>query len=255
MYLSLLFPSILALYAIYRKKLTVPGTILAWMIGFIIAYYGSYFAFGAVSLTILLIIFTDKLKKTKEDETRTIYQIISNLLTAALCIVLYSITNREIFYLMYYAVLAASLADTLSSNVGSLSKKVPVNIFTLEKLVPGSSGGVSLLGFVSALGGGIILAITYAIDRLSLTKALGNWILSPLCFIVLMGFLGSIIDTVLGTLFQAQYQCLKCKKTIETKEHCNKEAKLIKGYAFMDNNLVNFLSSILIMLLSYLFLI
>ena len=242
MYLALLFPSAMALYAIGTKKLTFPGTLLAWLVGFIIIHYGGNVAFGAAVITIGLIIVSDKIKRTDKDGTRSIFSIISKLLPSAICIVLYAITKTNCFYIMYYAVIASSLSDTLSSGIGNLSKKPPINIFNFKKLEVGESGGVSLLGLVAALAGGMIIATVYLLKNVNLLHFL---------LISLLGFMGSLIDTVLGMLFQGRYECSLCKKKVETKTHCQKHTKLVKGYALVDNNVVNLLNGMIILVISY----
>lgn len=246
MYLNVLIPSILALYALYTKKITITGVLLAWILAIIIYTFGGYIPFTALALVFILTIASDKLKKTKKDKTRDIKQMISNVLTASLCMLLYYLTNNNnIFFVMYFAVIASSLSDTLASSIGTLSKKKPVNIFTMKRLETGESGGVSILGLVASLLGGIIIGLIYLISEVNIY----NFIL-----ISLMGLLGSIFDSILGTVFEAKYYCNECKKTIETKFHCNKNTKLIKGYVFIDNNMVNLLNNIFIFVLSYILL-
>jgi len=243
LYLSVLFTSIIALYVIYKRKLTIPGIILAWLVGITIGYLGGYFAFIALIATCFLVLSSDKIKKTKKDETRSIFQIIGTLFIPALCIVLYYTFNIEAFYVAYFAVLATSLGDTLSSSLGPLSKKKPINIFTFEKVEKGDSGGITLFGtLISALGGFIVGGI-YFIETL-------NWI--PFIIIIVLSVIGSLVDSVLGLIFQAQYRCIACKKVVEEKKHCKKKAKRIRGYSFIDNSIVNLISNILILLVSYL---
>jgi len=246
LYLSILLPSIFTLFALYKSKLTIPSFILAWVIGFIVAYFGGLYAFIALSLTSLLAIVSDNLKKTTKDKTRNIYQIISSLLTPALCIILYYILEHDGFYIIYYAVIGVSLADILASSVGNLSKKKPVNIFTFEKTERGASGGVTILGIIASIFGGIIISLIFLIHTLNYAAFL---------FIIILSVLGSLIDSALGIAFQAQYRCIACKKVIETNNHCRKKAKLIRGMPFINNNLVNLLSNIIIFLISYLLLI
>ncbi|MDD2238327.1 MAG: DUF92 domain-containing protein [Bacilli bacterium] len=245
MYLSILFPSILALYALYKNKITISGIILAWLLAIIICYLAGYTAFLALTTLFLLTILSDKIKSNSEDKTRNIMQIISNVLTAAICIILYYVSNNNIFYIMYYCVIAGSLSDTLASSIGTLSKSKPINIFTLKKLKIGESGGVSLFGLFISLVGGMIIGAIYLIVEFNLI----NFII-----ISLMGFLGSFFDSIVGTLFEAKYKCLKCHKKTDNKIHCLKKTKLIKGYSFIDNNMVNLLSNIFIFILSYLIL-
>ena len=117
MYLSILLPSILALGAIYKKKLTLSGTIAAWIMAIMITYFGGFFAFIALCLTFILTVTTDKIRKGKGDKCRNIYQIFSNVFTACLCTLLFFIKKNDIFMVMYYAVISSSLADTFASSI------------------------------------------------------------------------------------------------------------------------------------------
>ncbi len=245
MYLSVLLPSILALFALYKNKISLSGIILAWFMGIIICYLGGYYAFLALAVVFILTVLSDKVKKNKADKTRNILQIISNVLTATLCIVLFYFTNNNIFYIMYFCVIAGSLSDTLASSIGTLSKAKPINIFTFKKLKIGESGGVSLLGLFISLLGGMIIGAIYLISQFNLL----NFVL-----ISIMGFSGSFFDSIVGTLYEAKFQCIKCHQKTDDKTHCNKKTKLIKGYSFMDNNMVNLLSNIFIFIISYLIL-
>ncbi len=245
MYLNILFPSIMALYALYKKKITFFGVLLAWILGIIIYTWGGYISFIALALVFILTITSDKIKKTKKDKTRDLKQMISNVLTSGLCIVLFALTNNNVFYVMYFSVIASSLSDTLASSIGTLSKKKPFNIFTLKRIETGESGGVSLLGLFASLLGGIIIGIIYLISEINIS----NFIL-----ISLMGLLGSIFDSVLGTIFEAKYECIVCNKTVEMDLHCNKQTKLIRGYKGIDNNMVNLLNNVFIFILSYILL-
>jgi uncharacterized protein (TIGR00297 family) len=246
MYLRILLPSILALGALYKKKLTNSAIILAWVFGLIIIIFGGYYAFGALVLTFLLTIFSDKLKKKEDrDEKRNVYQIISNVMVPTLAIILFYVTDKLIFYIMYYCVIGSSLADTLASSIGPLSTKKPINIFTLKRMEHGDSGAVSFLGLNASIFGGIIIGIVYYIETLDIT----NYLL-----IVIMSTLGSFIDSMLGVSMQAKYECVTCHKKIEEEIHCNKKAKLIHGYKFMNNNTVNLLNNIFVFIISYIFL-
>lgn len=246
LYISVLLPSIFALYALYKNKITIPGIILAWILGIIITYCGGIFAFIALALTFVLTILSDKLKKDKEDEVRTIYQIISNVLTAALCMVLYYIKGSYIFAVMYYAVIAGSLGDTFASSFGSISHEKPRNPLTFKIMKKGESGAVSIVGICASLLAGFIIAAVYYTAYKNISNSL---------MIVLMGGVGSYFDSIMGAITQAKYECTVCHKQVEKPIHHKKKTKLLKGYVFMDNNTVNLLSNILVFILTYIILI
>ena len=63
----------------------------------------------------------------------------------------------------FFAAFASALADTLSSEIGILSKRKPVLITTLKQVKPGTDGGVTPLGMIAALVGATIIASVHFI--------------------------------------------------------------------------------------------
>ena len=242
MYLAILLPSILALFALWKKKITVPGIIAAWIMGIIITYAGGIYSFIALALTFILTILTDKLKKKNRDEKRTIYQMFSNILTATCALIIYYFKQNEIFIVMYFAVIGGSLADTLASSIGSLSKGININPLTFKRMNKGESGAVSSLGMSASFLGGFIIGGIYYLS--------GGYIVNYL-IIILMSALGSYVDSVMGAYLQGKFKCSKCKEIVETKFHCNKKTKLVKGLCFMNNDMVNLLSNIIVFIVTY----
>jgi uncharacterized membrane protein len=59
------------------------------------------------------------------------------------------------------------------------------------------------------------------------------------------GFLGSLIDSLLGATIQLQFQCARCSRIVETVEHCGMATIRTRGIAGCNNDLVNLLSTLL----------
>lgn len=91
----------------------------------------------------------------------------------------------------FLGALSAAAADTVSSEIGVLSKKDPVMVTTLKKVPPGTNGGMSVLGTTSALLASFILA-------------LAGWFLFGVSVvpIALAGFFGHFADSVFGALVE-----------------------------------------------------
>lgn len=246
MYLAILLPSILALFALWRKKITVPGVIAAWIMGIIITYAGGIYSFIALALTFILTIITDKLKRKNRDEKRTIYQMFSNVLTATCALIIYYFKQNEIFIVMYFAVMSGSLADTMASSIGSLSKGININPLTFKRMQKGESGAVSSLGISASFLAGFIIGGVYYLS--------GGYIINYLIIILMSGF-GSFIDSVMGAYLQGKFKCSKCRRIVETKVHCNKETKLVKGFSFMNNDMVNLISNVMVFVVTYMLMI
>ncbi|KAK0728676.1 integral membrane protein DUF92-domain-containing protein [Lasiosphaeria miniovina] len=123
---------------------------------------------------------------------------------------------------------AAVAADTFSSELGILSKGQPrlITSPTLRKVPRGTNGGVTLFGLGAGLLGSIIIVTAAAVmlpfcngqtasklggglpwsndERRTLILGLTAW-----------GFLGSVLDSILGGLFQATVKDVRTGKVVE----------------------------------------
>ena len=61
---------------------------------------------------------------------------------------------------------------------------------------------------------------------------------------VSVAFLGTVFDSMLGSLLQVKYRCLECSKILEKEEHCGLKCDKYSGFAFFDNDVVNFVSGL-----------
>lgn len=245
LWLSLILSSLLALLAIWRRAITYPGIALAWCFSVVICYCAGVVGFCALAATLVFTLIAGKLSgKTRIKAEKQLHakhgkrdsvQIVCNVGMSALMAAIYAITKREAFLCASMASLAASLADSMASELGILSKTPPRDICTLKRVQPGISGGVSALGLaMSALGAVIIAAIGFGQGR-----GFG------FCAIIaLSGFLAALVDSALGSAVQAKYRCPVCDALTEKKVHCGEKGTLEKGIRFVDNDMVNFLNNV-----------
>ncbi|PVU96568.1 hypothetical protein BB559_002341 [Furculomyces boomerangus] len=143
-------------------------------------------------------------------------------------------------YLAFYACCAG---DTWASELGPLSNDWPVLIGTRTEVPPGTNGGITKLGLMaSALGGaavGLSMDVMYWIQYYSLLKT-HQLPRIPFHFLgSIFGLLGSLIDSYLGSKYQASY-LTKDKKISNHKS--DPDTKLINGRDILSNNMVNFIS-------------
>ena len=133
--------------------------------------------------------------------------------------------------------------DSLSSDVGILSKKPPFDPIRRKRVEPGLSGGMSLLGTVAALVGSAVIAVSLKI-HLDLTMTM---------LVVITGiiFAQTIVDTILGSRIQVKYKCPVCDHLTEKKEHCKSRTVKVAGVSWVDNNMVNLLSSLIVTALAF----
>lgn len=147
--------------------------------------------------------------------------------------------SNSMAWAAFAAALATVNADTWATELGVLSAGRP-HLITTGKLVShGTSGGVSLLGSTVALAAAFVIGLLAWLLVRSASPAI-------IVIVALAGLLGSFIDSYLGASVQAIYYCPKCKK--ETERHplhsCGTKTSLRRGWPWLDNDWVNFFSSV-----------
>ena len=182
--------------------------------------------------------------KSKNKNGRGIIQILANGSLGSLGIVLYHFTNFDLFYVVGLISIAGCLIDSVSSDIGSLSKHNPVNIIGFKKMEDKLSGGISLLGSVAAL----IVSITLAI-YITLIK---SYDIIYFIIILLLIYSQTIIDSIFGSLLQVKYKCGVCGIVTEDITHCNEKTLYFSGVKFINNNMVNIISALVVFGLSLL---
>lgn len=223
---------------VYEKKvLTFPGIIAALFLDAVVSV-----SFGNIGFLILISFFglslvSDKLKigTEKRREQRSATQVLANGGLGILFAVLNTIYPSVIWWVAFAAVFAEALADTSSSGIGSRAKQT-FDIFRLRRVSSGESGGMSVLGTLSALASSAIISVVSALHY-----EIG---FAELLVIMFSGFAGSVFDSLLGSLAQAKYKCHICGKLTESKDHCNENAEKIFGISWMSNSMVNFSSTL-----------
>ena len=141
----------------------------------------------------------------------------------------------------YAGAMAAVNADTWATELGVLNPSRPRLITNCQAVEPGTSGGISLYGTLATLGGAALIGLVGA--AFSPAGARLPMILAA----SLGGLCGSLFDSFLGATVQAIYHCPACEK--ETERHpthsCGTETRQVRGWGWLNNDLVNLLASIL----------
>ena len=244
--ISLITAPIILIFALIKKSITLPAAIM----GLIMSLSISFFIGESVLLVILgLFLIAEfvskvvrKIMGNKEKHPRGFRQIFSITIISIITGIIYYLTNDKTFLYISYLSIIGQFADSMASDIGSLSKKNPVDIFRGKEVEKGISGGVTLLGTSASLITSILGALIVMIFE--------GLIFDVLIIIVLTSFLGTIIDSILGSLLQAKYTCLECGKETDSKICCDTQTKHKSGLKFIDNTTVNLLSSILTAVIS-----
>lgn len=259
------------LYIIHKKKfLRWPdGIIIAALISFTIflanfVYWIILFSFFIPSSILTKANLDKKKNKIISEKTgyRDGFQVLSNsfgLFIFALAQIWFSGIDGKILIPVLFAgtvFVSSASADTWSTEIGTLNKSDPHYILNLKKTVlKGTSGGVSLIGSVGGLLGAIVISSILNLmliitgNRMSLAN-----MLILFSGVTIFGFIGQIVDSLLGALFQNKYYCPTCDLNVEEQFHhaCKTgNLKKIKNYTFLNNNTVNLTSNLFVTLVGF----
>lgn len=248
----------------YRARaLSLDGAIAAAIVG------GTILGFGGWAWAILLTLFFlsstllsffkgSDARKLRAAETfdkggrRDAAQVLANGGTGALLAFLSIFVEPNITAILFCAYagsLAAATADTWATEIGVLSRCPPRMITSLKPVLPGTSGGITLLGSSASLAGALFIGAAAALLSATLLYSAqqGNsaHLLLLLASGIVGGTLGSLLDSLLGATIQASYLCPQCNKPTESRVHkCGTQTTLERGMHWITNDVVNLVATI-----------
>lgn len=245
---------LLTIISYLNKMINQMGALAAIFIGFSVILGGGWSWF--ITLLIFFVVST-QFTKFKYDYKKEIgcaegnggrrgwKNIIANGGVAAIAALMGGISignefERVIYSIAFIGAISTATADTLATEIGLISKSSPRLITNLKKKVtPGTSGGVTLLGEFACISGALIIGFA---------AALLNVVNAPMIKVIVIstisGFIGSIIDSILGATIQELYKCSICGVITENYQHHNTKAIRIKGFHFVNNHVVNFIATL-----------
>lgn len=170
--------------------------------------------------------------------------------------------TSRVLILAAVAFWAACCGDTFASELGILSSRPPILITTLRPCPRGTNGGVSVWGTLVSLLGGILVS-ALAVISLALqgqAAACGGrgrygsswwWAMELLLLGGLSGLGGSMIDSLLGGVFQSTYFSKTRSLVVHAPEpsSAHPDDEIIRvpgsGWDVLSNNTVNAVSTLL----------
>lgn len=279
---GLILSSIIGLVAYRRGSLTTSGVVGAILTGTLI------FGFGGVLPGLLLVAFFVsssllshyKMRAKAKFSTRfakgsqrDLGQALANggwAAVIAVCLRLAQDSNTSTLLLTaYVGAIATVTADTWSTEIGVLSGTSPRLITTGRTVPAGTSGDITTLGTLAALAGtffiGVValvgaVLITISIHFLPLTVDffVGELLTAPgavgiILLAIISGLGGALFDSLLGATVQGIYFCEYDEVQTEKKVHtCGRATRLVRGWRWLDNDLVNFSASVVGSLIAFL---
>jgi uncharacterized protein (TIGR00297 family) len=135
-----------------------------------------------------------ELRVAERSDGRNAWQVLANLAVPAVASLVFSVTGNSIWLIAIAGALAEAATDTVASEVGESRGRVALLITTWKQVAAGTDGGITVSGTIAGIIAGLLIAVVAAWVGLIPRSEL--WI--PL----VAGFVGMILDSVLGATLQ-----------------------------------------------------
>lgn len=241
----------------WRRSLTSSGVAGAILVGTLV------FGFGGWVWGLLLVTFfvsssllshyrnADKemtLGESAKSGRRDLGQALANGGLGAVLALAFARTSEPLLFAAFLGVMGTVTADTWATELGILSRVPPRLITTGERVPPGTSGGVTQLGIWASVAGALLIGtVATALTQVGSLLGSSAWSLVAISYPLLAvggGTVGSLFDSLLGATLQGTYYCDRCDKQTETAIHrCGQAALPLRGWSWLNNDVVNFLAS------------
>ena len=168
-------------------------------------------------------------------------QVLANGGIAAFCAALARADDAR-FANAFAGAFAAAAADTWGTEIGTLAKRRPRSILTLQPIATGLSGGVTPLGLYAQGAGALLVALAAFVfmKRRAFVAIAGA------------GMLGALVDSLLGASLQTLRWCESCERATERATHeCGAQTTLVRGLPGFGNDWVNLSATCAGALLAY----
>jgi uncharacterized protein (TIGR00297 family) len=241
----------------WRRALSASGVLGAILVGTLIFGLGGW-VWGLLLITFFvssswLSHYQQAAKERIADKfakgsRRDLGQTLANGGLGALLAVAYALEPDPLFFAAFVGVMATTTADTWATELGVLSRVPPRLITTGQVVAAGTSGGISWLGMWASVAGALLIgAVATALTQgASLVKGNG-WQVNAVAYTLLAvigGVTGSLFDSLLGATVQGIYFCEYCEKQTERRIHrCGQPTRLVRGWEWLNNDVVNLAAS------------
>ena len=238
-----------AIVARRLQMLTSDGALAAGLLGTLVLGFGGWVWAGLLLAFFISSSLLSKRFKRRKSRAESHYakgsqrdwaQVAANGGVGALFVILNLLFPGNLWpWIGFAAALAAVNADTWATELGGLSSRSPRLITTGRVVSAGTSGGVSLAGSAAALAGaGLIAALA-----VMMAPSTAGWPVGLL--IIATGWLGAMLDSLLGATVQVMYRCPSCDSATESEvHHCGTESAHQRGFRWLNNDAVNAIAAL-----------
>jgi uncharacterized protein (TIGR00297 family) len=249
--LGIVCSALIAGIAYKRNSLSRSGTAGAMLVGTLIFGFGGW-VWGALLISFFVLstllshyktAFKEHLsEKFDKGHQRDLGQTMANGGAGALIASVYYFYPEPIIIAAYAGAMATVNADTWATELGVLAKDPPRLITSLKKVDAGTSGGISVQGTLASLAGSLIIALLAALF-LFIDGGKNSWqFFLPAAA---GGLAGSLFDSFLGATVQVIYYSPKrSKETEKIIDNDGSPNKYQRGWRWLNNDWVNFISSL-----------
>lgn len=228
--------NLLVAYIVRKKKrLNMNAVVLAYILG-VLVLLKSGFAYIMLGIYFFLIQIIEQ--KVDKVENRTAIQVFCNGIVAVIALYLKTNSSYVPFEIFIY-LLASSLADCVASDIGTTYASKVYSIIGLRKIEKGLSGGVSIIGSFGSFVSVVLFSIFYGFCSYIRFRSFSIRIAGG---IIIWGFAGMFLDSILGAALQKKYYCSLYKKICEKEKDC-KYMEPISKWKILSNNGVNLITS------------
>ncbi len=179
---------------------------------------------------------------SEQGSRRDAGQVLANGGAAWALLLVHAAAPADVWYWGFLGAFAAATADTWGTEVGTLWRGRPRLITTLRRVPPGTSGAVSAVGTAGALAGALVVWLSawpFAAGRFA-----GFDGGSAAAAVVLGGLAASLLDSLAGATIQARFLDPATGQETERAASAEGPHPLIRGWAWMRNDQVNWLCTL-----------
>jgi uncharacterized protein (TIGR00297 family) len=140
--------------------------------------------------------------------------------------------------------LSAVTGDTWATEIGARYGTCPRSITSLRPVATGESGGITAVGLLASVAGGLFIS-GVAVGARTLDRAFPRSIPVLAAIGAAAGILGSVVDSFVGATLQERRWCESCRRTTERTIHsCGQPTRIIGGIPGLTNDGVNVICSL-----------